>query len=233
MKKMKLKVITNPKKEWAVKAEGELKRLLVSKGFGIVENGAEATICFGGDGTILYNHFKGKLEGPVLGIGTETSRICLLNDGNWKKRIASVLMKGKKHRLFTLEVKHKGRRYHAVNDVVVHTKDYRVIWIFVKTGRKEESFEGDGIIVSTPVGSTAYAYSAGGSIISPDRELIEVAPICPYMRKFQTTIIGSESRVELRTDRKADLVIDGILVSQLEPGEVVRVVKGPGVWFYK
>ncbi len=85
---MKLKLIPNPKKPWANELASELKALL-SPAHSFVRSGADATICIGGDGTILYAHYKGRLEGPVLGIGGDKSYICQLRKDNWRRRTPS------------------------------------------------------------------------------------------------------------------------------------------------
>ena len=72
---MKIKIIHNPLKHWTEEVKKELVRHLAAEGHKIVNKGADATVCIGGDGTVLYANYRKKLEGKVLGIGSKRSFI--------------------------------------------------------------------------------------------------------------------------------------------------------------
>ena len=180
---MKIKIIANPKKQWAVAVARELPPFLKAQGDSIVRSGADATICIGGDGTILYANHKGRLEGTILGIGGDKSYVCQVHNSDWKERIAKMLSGGTQ-KIMSLECRIGGKPFVALNDIVVHATHYRVAEIDISIELKKTSFEGDGMIVSTPLGSTGYAYSAGGGKMRPSERKISVVPICPYRRAF-------------------------------------------------
>ena len=126
--------------------------------------------------------------------------------------------------------------HHALNDFVVHkaTVAARVtrldLWV-EGGGRREEigSFSGDGVILSSPTGSTAYSLSAGGPIIHPTMECLVVTPICPHTLAVRPLVIPASRKVTVRAadpDQDLILTVDGQEVRTLRPGEAVRVERG-------
>ena len=228
---MKAKILRNTKKSWTSKAEKERISFLKKNKVQIVKQGADVTICLGGDGTIFYFNHIGKIEGSVLAIGTDSSHICQLKNHNWKSKLLIFLKRNKTESRITLNVIIGKKKFSAINDVVLHTVDYRVIETTVKINNSKKSFDGDGIIIATPTGSTAYAYSAGGLIIDEKAEAIEVVPICPYKRSVAPSIVHNDRRITFYADRVSDLVIDGIFIKKLKPKESVKVEKGKNISF--
>jgi NAD+ kinase len=233
---MLLKIIPNPKKTWAKELAGELKTLL-SPAHSFVRSGAEATICIGGDGTILYAHYKGRLEGAVLGIGGDKSYICQLRKDNWKDSVAVLLGNPKRERIATLVCQLGQRHLAALNDAVIHATHYRVAEMDVEiksagSGHKTQ-FEGDGMIISTALGSAAYAYSAGGDKLAPTESKLSLVPICPYKRAFSPRVLSEDSSIKVTVGNDCAFIIDGIFVRRLRKGEAVEIKKGPGLAFFE
>ncbi len=86
----------------------------------------------------------------------------------------------------------------------------------------------DGLIISTPTGSTAYNLAAGGPILSPTMEAIVITPICPHSLSFRPIVINAASSVEvcgIRVNEGTTVSIDGQISSTLAVGNVVRVEK--------
>lgn len=125
---------------------------------------------------------------------------------------------------------------HALNDVVVHKAGAaRVVRLAVEIETEGQapdeigSFSGDGLIVATPTGSTAYNLSAGGPIVAPTMECLTVTPICPFTLAMRPLVVSSRSTVTVRPlEGHADLVItlDGHDAQPLAPGWAVRVQRG-------
>ncbi|MFH2105929.1 MAG: hypothetical protein ABII22_01605 [Candidatus Micrarchaeota archaeon] len=237
---MKIKVIPNPKKDWALGVAKEVEQLVKSRGHTVSKKDADVTICIGGDGTILYVNHKGKISGSVLAIGSDSSHICQLHINTWKDMIFAYLGSGKTEEYVMLKASVGIKDYSVLNDVVIHTHDYRTIKldVHIVTYKKGPTtlllnpFEGDGVIVSTAIGSTAYAYSAGGEVILPQTsELIEVVPICPYKRRFKPISIDKESDITISSDRTADFIVDGIYIKRLKENENVKVTYGKMISF--
>lgn len=142
-------------------------------------------------------------------------------------------------------------KFFALNDIVVHTSGAaRVSPLTLSIGPPDDleevgSFAADGVIVSTPTGSTAYSMSAGGPIIVPDAEAIVVTPICPHSLAVRPLVVPATKSVcvgALDEDADHQLTVDGQVVHQLHSGDRVLVaretrplalVRLPGQTFFK
>jgi NAD+ kinase len=90
---------------------------------------------------------------------------------------------------------------------------------------------GDGLIICTPTGSSAYNLSAGGPILSANMEAIVVTPICPHSLSFRPIVIRGESRVEvfgIRVNDGTTVSIDGQVSCKLSSDDVVRIERSKG-----
>ena len=197
---------------------------------------ADAVICFGGDGTILHMAKTATRTGiPILGvnIGTmgfmaeleasELEQLTRLADGNF--RIDSRMM---------LDVMvHRGRDiiFHDIclNDVVI-TKGAiaRIVHLAVECdGVQAMECSGDGLIIATPTGSTAYSLSAGGPIVEPEANSILITPICAH-DIVSRCIVASDQRIITvcmthNARRNAFLSVDGGKALKLNMGDKVTI----------
>jgi NAD+ kinase len=82
---------------------------------------------------------------------------------------------------------------------------------------------GDGIVIASPTGSTAYALSCGGPIIEPHLDVLVVAPICPHTLSDRPIVVSARSQVEVRLlerpETRAQVTCDGTVLGELEPGD--------------
>ena len=120
----------------------------------------------------------------------------------------------------------------ALNDVVIAKSAIaRMIDLKVTIdGNVVTVYRADGLIVSTPTGSTAYSLSAGGPIIHPEMDALVISPICPHTLSMRPLVVPGGSRVEvtLASDgSKVYLTLDGQVGQMLEAGDRVRVRRGP------
>ena len=118
----------------------------------------------------------------------------------------------------------------AVNDVFIAAgPPFRVIELRIAVdGQHVASCVGDGLIVSTPTGSTAYNLSAGGPILAGSMEAMVITPICPHSLSFRPIVIDAGSEVEIRCTRVNEgttVCIDGQVSAGLSPDDRVRVVR--------
>ncbi|MGB0580156.1 MAG: NAD(+)/NADH kinase [Limisphaerales bacterium] len=116
----------------------------------------------------------------------------------------------------------------AMNDfVVARGEGSRLIEIDVRVnGNELTTYRCDGLIVSSPTGSTAYSLAAGGAIVSPDAEVFTLTPICPHTLSNRSVILSlnSEIEVEARTySPQTHLSADGILLAKIAKGESVTI----------
>jgi NAD+ kinase len=90
-------------------------------------------------------------------------------------------------------------------------------------------YAADGVIVSTPTGSTAYSFSARGPIVSPNHRCLLLTPVSPHMLFDRALVLGAdeELRFVVIDERKAVLTLDGRVLGTLEPGDAVTGTGGP------
>ncbi|KPJ84286.1 MAG: hypothetical protein AMS19_01135 [Gemmatimonas sp. SG8_23] len=143
------------------------------------------------------------------------------------------------------------RDFFALNDIVVHTSGAaRVTPLTLSIGERDDleevgSFGADGVIVSTPTGSTAYSLSAGGPIIVPEVEAVVVTPICPHSLAVRPLVVPAHETVcvgSLDPDADHQVTVDGQVVHRMAPGERVVIardalpmwlVRMPGQTFFR
>lgn len=165
---------------------------------------AEALICFGGDGTILHCAREAtRCHVPILGINVgNVGFMAELESGELEliARLAADDYQLEARMMLDVTVRRAGRSiFHelALNDAVV-TKGAvaRVIALSVSCdGVEMSSLSGDGVIVSTPTGSTAYSMSAGGPIVEPTAQNLLVTPICAHTLAARSFVLSGERNV--------------------------------------
>ena len=138
-------------------------------------------------------------------------------------------------RMLRCEIHRGGHRvssYEALNDAVISKASLaRIIDVAVHVDSHFVSnYKADGLIVSTPTGSTAYSLSAGGPIIFPNVDAISITPICPHMLTHRPVIVPGESVIRLENraiDNDAYLTIDGQVGEPLLANDEVRCARSP------
>jgi len=186
-------------------------------------------IAAGGDGTFLWaSSIIYDFDIPLLGINL--GGLGFLTDIRKKEinKIFAELKNGNytlKERFF-LKANCKGEENMALNDVVFSSTDIRVINLEIYIN---DSFvtqlSGDGLIVATPTGSTAYSLSSGGPILKPDTEAFVVTPISPHTLNFRPLVVSFDSQILIRTKEKCRLIFDGQKLVNLNSGDEVSVEK--------
>lgn len=116
----------------------------------------------------------------------------------------------------------------GLNDVVVsRTCLSRLLTIdFFVDGETVNTYRADGLIVATPVGSTAHSLSAGGPIVVPEMDAFIVSPICPHTLSNRPIVLPPDTELEVRPGEYAErpaMTVDGHIFSPLDEGDVVRV----------
>lgn len=198
---------------------------------------AETVVALGGDGTMLAVARRMAPWGiPILGINVGHLGFLTETDLEGTDTALENLLQGRytldERMMLRAEVYHDGRleaSYLALNDVVINRGTMaRIVTLptFVD-GEWVEDFRGDGLIVATPTGSTAYALAAGGPVVAPDIPVLLLTPICPHMLAVRPIILPPDSNVELRVGgaRQGEirLTADGQSGQALEPESVIIV----------
>jgi len=208
-----------------------------------VLDNSEVIICLGGDGTFLKVARKAyKKDLPILGINLGSMGFLTEVDKNDIDNAVEHILSGnyavEKRMMLEAVVKRDGNALGcdiALNDVVISRGALSRI-LHVKTFINDifvDSFPGDGLIVSSPTGSTAYSLSAGGPIVEPDLDLIIVTPICPhilYSRSFITTGDRSvKAVIDENYSHTAMVTIDGQEGYEARGGDCVEIRKSENV----
>lgn len=196
---------------------------------------ADVLVCFGGDGTILHAAHEANARGiPVLGVNLgsigfmaelEHGELSLLS------RLANEKFSIERRMMLDVCVRREGRVVfsdQALNDAVV-TKGAvaRVLDLEVTGDRVTiSSFTGDGLVVATPTGSTAYSMAAGGPIVEPTAANIIIAPICAHSLHAKPFVLDAGRSVGVRlapgSKKTAYLSVDGGRAFRVVPGDWVE-----------
>jgi NAD+ kinase len=202
-------------------------------------------LALGGDGTLLRAaRLAMGTDVPVFGVNL--GRLGFLTatpEENLEKGLTEVLDGAAVlDRRFTLQATVQGtdgeesEPFHALNDIVVHTSGAaRVTPLNLSVGRTEGredigSISADGVILTSPTGSTAYSLSAGGPIIVPEVECIVVTAICPHSLAVRPLVIPAHEEIIVRaigTSHELQLTVDGQVERAVAVGESVVVRRGP------
>jgi len=193
-------------------------------------------IVFGGDGTMI--RAARRLEGrpvPVVGVNYGTlGFLAEFTEEEVRERIDDLLAGRFDTRSRTLLTGRVVRAdnaegpWMALNDFVVQAgQPFRLIEVAVRLGRDEVTvYSGDGLIVSSPTGSTAHSLAAGGPVVTPEVECVIVTPICPHSLSIRPLVVPADVPLELEMlgrHRSTGLVVDGNLTTELNAGDVVRI----------
>ncbi|VVC04709.1 Bifunctional NADP phosphatase/NAD kinase [Candidatus Burarchaeum australiense] len=228
MRIKRVAIAPNPRKRWAHSLARELHAFLAERGISVTHarQHADLLITIGGDGTIL--HEKRHSELPIFGIGSETSFVCQARRDNWRPILSKALARPRVDPRAQLASALNGRQLEdAMNEVFIRNSDHRVLTFDLRVNGRKFHFTADGVIFSTPTGSTAYAYSAGGFELKPSSRKFEVVALAPYRRAFKPLVVreGARCKLIVRTKQPAIAVIDGQFCHVLKPGVNTLVVK--------
>ncbi len=194
---------------------------------------SDLVVVLGGDGTLLaVAHIAARAGVPVLGVNL--GRLGFLTEVPVAEMAVTLeaLFSGNENLIsprMMIEAAHGDERWLALNDVVVNKGTLaRMLHVAVAIdGREIADVRADGLIVSSPTGSTAYSLSAGGPILQPSLPAILLTPICPHSLTFRPMVISSDSRItiKIRASEEVFLTIDGQRGARMEGGEIVEVTR--------
>ncbi len=248
-------IITNPQRDRDLSVTDRIRKYLTERGkevavhvpeemkngkytdISMVPEGTECVISVGGDGTLIaVARDTAALELPILGVnqGTvgyladaEVSQLdhaldCVIGD---RFEVEERMM------LEGTVMSPDGRvrkRACALNDVIIHTAGrLKVIGYQVSVnGRFLGNFRADGVIVSTPTGSTAYSMSAGGPVVEPMARMLLVTPICPHTLNARSIVFSGDDVITITMhDDGTKVHFDGVMRNTLKAEDLVEVRK--------
>ena len=192
----------------------------------------DMAIILGGDGTLLRTQSKMTKEIPIFGINMGTVGFLTEIEVKDTFEVLTKILKGEYYveERTKLIVSHENHQYSALNEVVIMTKSpAKMLHFEVQVdGEIVEEFRADGLIISTPSGSTAYSMSAGGPILDPKVGGFIIIPICPYKLGVRPFVISDNSEIIvklLKKGKKAVFVMDGQINEEAEYQEEIKFKK--------
>ncbi len=247
----KVGIVVNQKKKGALELCVKLKEWLAKRDIPaqdslsvsleeLIEN-STLLLCLGGDGTILsvVSRMKTRVV-PILGVNfgklgflTESKAEEVFEELNAylhqkpaveNRLMLSCTVRGKKTA--------PERRFIALNDIVISREGLaRILQLDVTiSGEKFTSFRGDGLVIASPTGSTAYSLSAGGAVVHPKIEALLITPICPHALNLRALVVGPDEKITIRIrtenpQEKALLTADGQEKIEIDDSYSVEVTR--------
>jgi NAD+ kinase len=204
---------------------------------------ADAVLVLGGDGTILATSRECAPKGSPL-LPVHLVRFCFLTEfapDDLTRSLSSLLdgnyTIGERMMLWGVASRmvedDDQSTVFALNDIVVANGPLsRVLHLRMMVNDKYvTTYAADGIILSTPTGSTAYSLSAGGPLVAPSLQVLLVTPICPHTLTSRALIIPADDTITVVVDRDPEdivrVTVDGQLGFALQPGDEIRVRRSP------
>ncbi len=197
---------------------------------------ADLIIVFGGDGTFLHTSLNFIGTGiPLMGINL--GRIGFLTEietnelGEALDHIIADNYRIENRNTLEVCLQRAGedvQKKYAVNDVVLNrAADGEMLKVDMHINKEfVNSYRGDGIIVSTPTGSTAYSFSAGGPIINPQVKALLITPLCPHAVHVKPMVISDDEIIEIDVEGQKDkifLTTDGRDSIKIKQDDIVRI----------
>ena len=198
---------------------------------------ADLIVVLGGDGTLLsMARAVGDLGVPLLGVNLGGLGFLTATTLDAMIPALEAFVEGRmaidERMMLTARLIRNGARlgeYAALNDVVITKAAMsRIIDLAVSVeGQHATEYRADGLIISTPTGSTAYSLSAGGPILFPTMDAIVLTPICSHTLTNRPIVLPGMHRVEvtLLADQEVMVTVDGQVGVTLKQGDTVEVVK--------
>ena len=200
--------------------------------FSCLPEGIRAIIVFGGDGTLLRVVPEAARQNiPIFGVHTGTIGFLMPGDAENPTETADLLLADayplQAHPL--LEISFENQRYLALNDLSLNRGEHPGVVETILSADGEMLFRahGDGVVISTPLGSTGYGLSAGGPIVRPDTRCLLVTPLCARELLLRPVILPLESKITLqahgRSRRRLQLAIDGQILLPITQEATVEI----------
>lgn len=239
-------IYKNPEKPGAIDAENTLVASLSDKCQVLTDkthtpkemaDAADFAVVLGGDGTMLIaSKYFARRGVPMLGVNLGRIGYMTGLERDGVDGIAERLLSGdyriENRMMLSVSASRGGKivyEGYALNDGVISTRSHMIHLSAQIDNRLVYRFAGNGIIVATPTGSTAYSLSAGGPVAAPEMEVMIATPICPHNMYTRPVLASPDSCVRICIDRALDgeceLTVDGQPACALAAGDEVTYKK--------
>ena len=247
-------IIANEEKGPAPESREEIREYLIGRGCTVsvtepirshvwwygdreIPEETECALVLGGDGTLIHAAKALKARKiPVFGLNFGTLGFLTgAEKNNWREAVDRLILDEvvtEERMLLSVSRNGEVSPYDAMNDVVITRSGFsRVIQLEIRAdGVPVSSFQGDGVIISTPTGSTGYSLSAGGPLVSPLVKTILITPVCPHGLGNRPIAVPDTAVIEIHIGRssrsrvnEAVVTLDGDELMNLQPEETVVV----------
>jgi NAD+ kinase len=236
VKVRRVQVVAHTGKPGAVKLGKEITDWLAGKGLVVSSERPDLVVSVGGDGTMLRAAQDAHAaDAPLLGINQGTlGYLTEVDEGDEQRALEAIFANEhviEERMMLSCETEGAGghRAFVGLNEVLVERGSrHRLVRLLVSVGGERlGEFNADGVIVATPTGSTAYALSAGGPIVSPRANCLVVVPVSAHMIFSRPVVVAPDETVEITevSGGTAALSLDGAIGCELHEGSRVVVKK--------
>ncbi len=202
-------------------------------------------ITFGGDGTLIGAARKSRRNSPPL-FGVNMGNLGFITEFSKNEYIdyLDIILKGdyqkSKVNLFKVEIIRREKKVaqaYFLNDAVFSKNDISRIFSLSVSSQDEPIFNlsGDGLIISSPLGSTAYSLAAGGPIVHPNANSLILNPICPHVLTMRPIVLPDKYKVKVKIppeSKSVILTLDGQEAFNLETRDIIQISKSMTRYFY-
>jgi len=226
----RVKLVVRDDKPNANEVADRFSALLARNGVAIDGDDIEAVVAIGGDGTVLQAAAEALEQGiPVCGINVGRvgylAEVAEAEIGDLAEAIGNDGFTIRQHSVLSVSTADDSAI--AINDVVVEkVVSQRIIEVAVTINERPlAKYRTDGMIVATPLGSTAYSLSAGGPIVDPSLDAIIMTPVAPHSLLTRAIVLAPDAVVTFSVvgDRPARINVDGRELCTVEPEEAISI----------
>ena len=250
-------IMTNEEKDPGFSTSNKIREYIESKGgaaflrkdftedtqsYSNIPGEVECVIVLGGDGTMLHaSRLIAPHDLPVVGVNLGTLGFLTEIEMSHLSEGIDDLLNDRFHieERMMLEgcIFHRDiscYRLSALNDIVITRSGFSRIISFkiIVNGELLDVYAADGVIISTPTGSTGYNLSAGGPIVNPEANVILITPVCPHSLQAKSIVLGEwdTNEIHIQKVRKTQLeealvTFDGQVAERLNPGDIIKIHK--------
>lgn len=250
-------IMTNEEKDPGFSTSNKIREYIESKGgaaflrkdftedtqsYSNIPGEVECVIVLGGDGTMLHaSRLIAPHDLPVVGVNLGTLGFLTEIEMSHLSEGIDDLLNDRFHieERMMLEgcIFHRDiscYRLSALNDIVITRSGFSRIISFkiIVNGELLDVYAADGVIISTPTGSTGYNLSAGGPIVNPEANVILITPVCPHSLQAKSIVLGEWDTIEIHIQKvrktqleEALVTFDGQVAERLNPGDIIKIHK--------
>ncbi len=204
-------------------------------------DGVDVVIVLGGDGAILHAAVPAaKKNIKIIGINYGHLGFLTEYEKNEREKVAGLLAEIENNscrvvRRSLLELEIEGKRFFALNEIAIQrdyglncAKSTQILKLQVSAKEGTDFISGDGLLICTPTGSTAYSLSAGGAILTPEVPVFMMTPICAVSMRARPIVFSDNDEFIIQIEKgQAIIQIDGVTLSAFPEGSKMHIRKAP------